>query len=224
MISNNYPTSNSSVSQGVPDAVSEVQIKSKDLASTPTVNTDKNTIYKSTEESEVSLMSSRQLQSHIYLRSIVEHLKLEMPNGNFPLTEKLSAKLSDNITLSTPSRNIAPPSMPEGENTVDAKAAVEESVALFDFEAVTKEVMLFVSSALSNAKARGSNDEELKFMFEQAHVGVGMGIDEAVEELQDFSLMNDGIMSGIDKSRVQITEALEELQQSYFPEEQEEIA
>lgn len=219
MISNNYTTGYSTASASSKNAA-ELQVKSNDLASTSTGNADKNTIGKNAGESEVSLMSSRQLQSHIYLRSIVEHLKLEMPNNVFPS----NSKLSESISLPASSSNLAHPSAPEGATTAEEKGPIESDMALFDFEAVTKEVMSFVSSALSNAKERGSSDEELKFMFEQAHVGVGMGIDEAVEELEEFSLMNDDIMTGIEKSRVQITEALEKLHQSYFPDEQEEIA
>lgn len=222
MISNNYTTSYATVSGGGASSASTstLQVKSNDLVSSSSADSSKNAIGQNAAESEVSLMSPRELQSHIYLRSIVEHLKLEMPNNLFPSNNKLSERIS----LPSSNSDIATSSISEGGNTVEAEEPADATMALFDFDAVTKEVMSFVSAALSNAKERGSNDEELKFMFEQAHVGVGMGIDEAVEELEEFSLMNDDIMSGIEKSRTQITEELDKLRQSYFPDENEKIA
>lgn len=94
-------------------------------------------------------------------------------------------------------------------------AKVEEN--LFDFEAVAENVMAFVSSSIMAAKERGESDEYIADMFSQAQQGVNQGIDEALSELEELSLLNEELTTGIEKSRNLIQEAIIKLQEELLP-------
>jgi len=94
------------------------------------------------------------------------------------------------------------------------KAAIEEpkteKLNVFDFEAVAKNVMSFVNSSLSAAKARGASANELEEMLGQARQGANNGIDEAIEELSELNEIDEELSEGIEKARDLINAGLDE--------------
>lgn len=90
--------------------------------------------------------------------------------------------------------------------------AEEKQSSLFDFEEVAKNVLRFVGGALKNAAAKGSDENTLLNMFEQAKSGVLKGIELAEKDLAGF--MNDEIKDGISRSKALIDEGIKELESS----------
>ncbi len=99
----------------------------------------------------------------------------------------------------------------------DTQKPAEETKGLFDFEKVAETVMAFVSSSLYAAKGRGANDQELEEMLSQARAGVNQGIDEALGELEELSLLNEDLTIGIEKSRDLISQGIDKLTEQLFP-------
>ncbi|MBD1582357.1 DUF5610 domain-containing protein [Pseudoalteromonas sp. S16_S37] len=92
----------------------------------------------------------------------------------------------------------------------------EKEKPLFDFEAITKNVLDFVTSAVKRAKVDGKDDDMLKEMLGAARKGVQMGIDEATEELKGVNAFNDEIEQGIEKAKEGIFKGLDEFEESLF--------
>ncbi|CAM4287152.1 DUF5610 domain-containing protein [Pseudoalteromonas byunsanensis] len=92
----------------------------------------------------------------------------------------------------------------------------EKEKPLFDFEAITKNVLDFVTAAVSKAKVNGKDDDTLREMLGAARKGVQMGIDEATEELKGVNAFNDEIGQGIEKAREGIFKGLDEFEKSLF--------
>lgn len=91
--------------------------------------------------------------------------------------------------------------------------------SLFDVESVVNTIFDFVSNGIEKAKANGADDEQLNAMFEQAREGVNRGLDEALAELEDISLLTEDIENGVAQTRNIFEEQLGNLKQSYFPED-----
>lgn len=96
------------------------------------------------------------------------------------------------------------------KNIVEHKS---EKLDIFDFEAVAKNVMTFVTSSLSAAKSRGASSSELEQMLNQAREGANNGIDEAIEELGGLNVLDEDLSVGIEKARDLINEGLDKTQQ-----------
>jgi len=94
----------------------------------------------------------------------------------------------------------------------------------FDFEAVAKNVMEFVSGVIKGAQANGANDDKLKEMLEQAREGVDMGFEMAREELGDMDMLGDDVKQGMDKSYDLIQQGLSNLSDELFKPAQTESA
>jgi len=92
----------------------------------------------------------------------------------------------------------------------------KEKKPVFDFEAITKNVLDFVKGAVNKAKADGKDDDTLKDMLNAARKGVQMGIDEATSELKESALFNDDIEQGIEKSREGIFNGLDDFEEELF--------
>lgn len=88
-----------------------------------------------------------------------------------------------------------------------------EKLDIFDFEAVAKNVMTFVTSSLNAAKSRGASSSELEQMLNQAREGANNGIDEAIEELGDLNVLDEDLSVGIEKARDLINQGLDKTQQ-----------
>lgn len=93
----------------------------------------------------------------------------------------------------------------------------EASESLFDFNKVADDVLAFVSSSIMAAKDRGASEEKLLEIFEQAKAGANLGIDQALEELEELSLLDEDLTEGIEKSRSLINEGITALQENMFP-------
>lgn len=87
---------------------------------------------------------------------------------------------------------------------------------LFDFEAIVKNVLDFVTGAVKKAQADGADDDKLKGMLGDARKGVQMGIDDAYEELKGTGVLNDDIEQGIEKSKEGIFKGLDEFEDDLF--------
>lgn len=86
-----------------------------------------------------------------------------------------------------------------------------EDQSFFDYEKVAENVMSFISSSVQAARQRGSSNDELEEMIEQARFGVNQGIDEAIVALGDLQLLDDDLAEGIEKSRVLIATGIDKL-------------
>jgi ABC-type transporter Mla subunit MlaD len=95
----------------------------------------------------------------------------------------------------------------------------EPTEGFFDFNKVAKTIMDFVGGSIISAKAGGASDEELKEMFEQGRAGANLGIDQAIGELKDLAMLDDGLNQGIEKSRDIVNTSLDDLYEQMFPTE-----
>lgn len=87
---------------------------------------------------------------------------------------------------------------------------------LFDFEAIVKNVLDFVTGAVNKAKADGADDDKLKGMLSDARKGVQIGIDDAVDELKESGVLNDETQEGINKSKEGIFDGLNKFEDNLF--------
>lgn len=101
--------------------------------------------------------------------------------------------------------------------SVPEKDKAEES--LFNFEEVTKNVLNFVTGAITNAQNKGASEEELNSLFDQALSGVLKGVDLAEQDLAGF--MNEDIAEGISQSKSLIQQGIEQLRNKVFGNETE---
>ncbi|WP_289028791.1 DUF5610 domain-containing protein [uncultured Paraglaciecola sp.] len=101
--------------------------------------------------------------------------------------------------------------------SVPEKDKAEES--LFNFEEVTKNVLNFVTGAITNAQNKGVSEEELNSLFDQALSGVLKGVDLAEQDLAGF--MNEDIAEGISQSKSLIQQGIEQLRNKVFGNETE---
>ncbi|MDP2562270.1 DUF5610 domain-containing protein [Psychrobium sp. 1_MG-2023] len=89
----------------------------------------------------------------------------------------------------------------------------------FDFEAVAKNVMDFVSGAIYGAKSGGADDAKLNLMMQQAREGIDKGFDMAREELGSMDMLTSDVEQGIDKSYDLIQQGMNDLDKSLFGKE-----
>ncbi|MEO9945016.1 DUF5610 domain-containing protein [Paraglaciecola sp.] len=101
--------------------------------------------------------------------------------------------------------------------SIPEKDKAEES--LFNFEEVTKNVLNFVTGAITNAQNKGASEEELNSLFDQALSGVLKGVDLAEQDLAGF--MNEDIAEGISQSKSLIQQGIEQLRNKVFGNETE---
>jgi hypothetical protein len=95
----------------------------------------------------------------------------------------------------------------------------EKNKSLFDFEKVAENVLNFIGGRIRLAKEEGSSAEELGEMFSQARSGVTQGFEQALGELEELAVLDDELTDGIEKSRGLIFQGIDDLEQSYFPNE-----
>lgn len=91
--------------------------------------------------------------------------------------------------------------------------------SLFDVDEVVKTIFDFVNSGIAKAKDSGASDKELETMFSQAQEGVNRGLDEALTELEELSMLTEDIKTGIAQTRSVFEEKLSNLKENYFSEE-----
>ena len=95
----------------------------------------------------------------------------------------------------------------------------EKNKSLFDFEKVAENVLNFIGGRIRLAKEEGSSEVELGEMFSQARSGVTSGFEQALGELEELAVLDDELTDGIEKSRGLIFQGIDDLEQSYFPNE-----
>lgn len=86
----------------------------------------------------------------------------------------------------------------------------------FDVDAVVSTIFDFVSNGINAAKERGESDDYIKEMFSQAKQGINQGIDEALDELESLSLLNDELSGNIATSREQVITKVDDLYDDMF--------
>jgi|GEM_PF-1657713 len=119
--------------------------------------------------------------------------------------EKSTYRADEKNTI--PASKMASTSLPDNESPT----------GFFDFEKVAKTIMDFVGGSIIAAKAGGASDEELKEMFEQGRAGANLGIDQALGELKDMAMLDEGLNQGIEKSRDIVNTNLDDLYEQMFP-------
>jgi hypothetical protein len=131
------------------------------------------------------------------------------------ISQSISSQISANFQKITDT--------PQATNAVMSdisKTAVTESeplTSLFDFEAVARNVMDFVSAGILAAQSNGASEDELKEMFEQGRAGVNLGIDQAKGDLKDLAILDDDLNQGIEKSRTLINKGIDDFHEQMFP-------
>ncbi len=86
----------------------------------------------------------------------------------------------------------------------------------FDYKAVAKNVLGFVTGRIRQAQTEGESEEKLQGMLAQAQKGIEQGFGEARRELTDMGMLSEDLGKGIDKSYAAIQEGLGKFQQELF--------
>lgn len=158
-----------------------------------------------------------------------EAVKQEMPaesvntlalNHRAAITMKIiSQSISSQISANFQKMTDTPQATNVVISDISKKALTESepSTSLFDFEAVARNVMDFVSASILAAQANGASDDKLKEMFEQGRAGANLGIDQAKGDLKDLAMLDDDLNQGIEKSRHLINKGIDDLHEQMFP-------
>jgi len=133
------------------------------------------------------------------------------------VSSQISAKFerldfSSHTNNATPIKNLSSNISPQ-----ESLSESDATVVLFDFEEVARTVMDFIGGSILAAQANGANDDELKEIFEQTRTGANLGIDQAIGELKDLSILDDDLSQGIEKSRDLINKNIDGLYEKIFP-------
>ncbi|WP_353517765.1 DUF5610 domain-containing protein [Thalassotalea sp. SU-HH00458] len=140
-----------------------------------------------------------------YRQEILDNVAL---TGNGPLGMKV-VQHSISMQFSSSSREII--------TSEEIDEIEENNTSLFDFEKVAENVLNFIGGRIRLAKEEGSSNDELEAMFNQARTGVTRGFEQALGELDELGVLDDELTNGIEKSRGLIFQGIDELEQSYFP-------
>jgi hypothetical protein len=79
---------------------------------------------------------------------------------------------------------------------------------IFDFDAVSTNILKFVTGAINNAKENGATEGELNIMLSDARKGIKDGLAGASEELAELGLLSNGIKQGIEETTHQLESGL----------------
>lgn len=82
---------------------------------------------------------------------------------------------------------------------------------IFDFEAVGKNILSFVSDAMTRAKEKGASEGELNQMLSDAKKGIQEGLGDASKELQASGLLTKEFKDGIKATSEFLDDGLKEL-------------
>ncbi|MBA6348427.1 DUF5610 domain-containing protein [Colwellia sp. BRX8-9] len=131
------------------------------------------------------------------------------------ISQSISSQISANFQKITDAPQATNVVMSDISKT--ALTESEPSTSLFDFEAVARNVMDFVSASILAAQANGASEDKLKEMFEQGRAGANLGIDQAKGDLKDLAMLDDDLNQGIEKSRTLINKGIDDLHEQMFP-------
>lgn len=87
---------------------------------------------------------------------------------------------------------------------------------IFDFDAVGKNILGFVSDAINHAKENGATEGELKQMLSDAKKGIKEGLTDASKELKESGLLSKEIKHGIHETKDFLKEGLKSLSDDLF--------
>ncbi len=133
------------------------------------------------------------------------------------VSNQISAKF-ERLDFQPYENNVSP--IKNLSNNTSAQEPLKESnstTAFFDFEEVARTVMDFIGSSILAAQANGASDDDLKEIFEQTRSGANLGIDQAIGELKDLSILDADLSQGIEKSRDLINKKIDDLYENIFP-------
>lgn len=99
----------------------------------------------------------------------------------------------------------------------------EQKDSFFDFEAITKNVLSFVETAMNMAAANGADKDELNGLLGKARKGVEDGIGQARDMLTDFMKEGDEIDEGIKKAEEGIFAGLDNINDQLNDPERDQI-
>jgi len=98
--------------------------------------------------------------------------------------------------------------LPQGTASNDAD--------IFDFETVGKNILGFVTDAISHAKDNGATKGELEQMLADAKKGIKEGLADASKELKQSGLLSDEIKHGIKETNHFLKDGLKSLSEDLF--------
>ncbi len=125
----------------------------------------------------------------------------------------LYVSISKSLSLDGHSFNASTSQTPSTDSAVELS---EDNPLGFDYKAVAKNVLGFVTGRIRQAQAEGGDDEKLKNMLEQAKKGIEQGFGEARQELSGMGMLSEDLGKGIDKSYAVIQEGLGKFEQELF--------
>ena len=125
----------------------------------------------------------------------------------------LYVSISKSLSLEGHSFNAA---ASQASSTDPAVEPSEDNPLGFDYKAVAKNVLGFVTGRIRQAQAEGGDDEKLQNMLEQAKKGIEQGFGEARKELSGMGMLSEDLGKGIDKSYAMIQEGLAKFEQELF--------
>ncbi len=125
----------------------------------------------------------------------------------------LYVSISKSLSLDGHSFNASTSQTPSTDSAVELS---EDNPLGFDYKAVAKNVLGFVTGRIRQAQAEGGDDEKLKNMLEQAKKGIEQGFGEARQELSGMGMLSEDLGKGIDKSYAAIQEGLGKFEQELF--------
>jgi hypothetical protein len=125
----------------------------------------------------------------------------------------LYVSISKSLSLDGHSFNAAPTQAPATDTAVEPS---EDNPLGFDYKAVAKNVLGFVTGRIRQAQAEGGDDEKLKGMLAQAQKGIEQGFGDARKELSDMGMLSEDLGKGIDKSYAVIQDGLGKFAQELF--------
>lgn len=96
-----------------------------------------------------------------------------------------------------------------------AKSASNDA-DIFDFESVGKNILSFVTDAISHAKDNGASDDKLKAMLADAKKGIKEGLADASKELKESGLLSDEIKQGINDTKHFLKDGLQAFSDNLF--------
>ncbi len=94
----------------------------------------------------------------------------------------------------------------------------EDNPLGFDYKAVAKSVLGFVTGYIRLAQADGGDDEKLKDLLSQARKGIDQGFGDARKELKGMNMLSDELDMGIEKGYDLIQDELHKFEDELFAE------
>jgi len=145
--------------------------------------------------------------------SIADDESLNVESAEHAFKTKNSIAISQNIVIKSIGKNVVDEK--DRSNEVN-KVSEDESDSIFDIDKVVTTVMEFISASIFKAKERGVSEDKINDMFEQAKNGVSLGIEQAVDELKELTMLDKSLQTSIDQSEKRLNSEVDKLRSTYF--------